>query len=95
LRADRFIGSIGGKVATTLMGPYGASKFAIESIGESPYSDLRSGGISVSVVEPGAVKTPYGTRVGGSWLLEQWHLDNPASRVHGEQEMRMARSSAV
>ena len=30
-----FIGSIGGKVATMLMGPYIASKFAIEPIGES------------------------------------------------------------
>jgi NAD(P)-dependent dehydrogenase (short-subunit alcohol dehydrogenase family) len=53
-----FIGSIGGKVATMLMGPYGASKFAIEAIGESLRSELYPWGISVSVVEPGAVKTP-------------------------------------
>jgi len=53
-----FIGSIGGKVATMLMGPYGASKFAIEAIGESLRSELHPWGISVSVVEPGAVKTP-------------------------------------
>jgi NAD(P)-dependent dehydrogenase (short-subunit alcohol dehydrogenase family) len=52
-----FIGSIGGKVATMLMGPYGASKFAIEAIGESLRAELRPWGISVSVVEPGAVKT--------------------------------------
>ena len=53
-----FIGSIGGKVATMLMGPYNASKFAIEAIGESLRSELHPWGISVSVVEPGAVKTP-------------------------------------
>jgi len=53
-----FIGSIGGKVATMLMGPYGASKFAIEAIGESLRSELHPWGISVSVVEPGAIKTP-------------------------------------
>ena len=52
-----FIGSIGGKVATMLLGPYGASKFAIEAIGESLRAELRPWGISVSVVEPGAVKT--------------------------------------
>src|SRR5215469_10849577 len=52
-----FIGSIGGRVATMLMGPYGASKFAIEAIGESLRSELHPWGISVSVVEPGAVKT--------------------------------------
>src|SRR5215470_11668090 len=53
-----FIGSISGKVATMLTGPYNASKFAIEAIGESLRSELRPWGISVSVVEPGAVKTP-------------------------------------
>ncbi len=53
-----FIGSISGKVATQLTGPYGASKFAIEAVGESLRSELRPWGISVSVVEPTAVKTP-------------------------------------
>jgi NAD(P)-dependent dehydrogenase (short-subunit alcohol dehydrogenase family) len=52
-----FIGSIGGKAASSLMGPYNASKFAIEAVGESLRSELHPWGISVSVVEPGAVKT--------------------------------------
>lgn len=52
-----FIGSIGGKVATMLMGPYNASKFAIEAIGESLRHELHPWGIHVSVVEPGAIKT--------------------------------------
>ncbi len=53
-----FMGSIGGEVATQLTGPYGASRFAIEAIGESLRSELRPWGISVSAVEPAAVKTP-------------------------------------
>jgi NAD(P)-dependent dehydrogenase (short-subunit alcohol dehydrogenase family) len=52
-----FIGSIGGKVATPLMGPYCASKFAVEAIGESLRHELRPWGIGVSVIEPGAIKT--------------------------------------
>ena len=52
-----FIGSIGGKVATMMMGPYNASKFAIEAVGESLRQELHMWGIGVSVVEPGAIKT--------------------------------------
>lgn len=61
LRRDRgrvvFIGSIGGRVATPLMGPYNASKFAIEAIGESLRHELAPWDLHVSVVEPGAIKT--------------------------------------
>jgi NAD(P)-dependent dehydrogenase (short-subunit alcohol dehydrogenase family) len=52
-----FIGSIGGKVATMMLGPYCASKFALEAIGESLRHELHPWGISVSVVEPGAIRT--------------------------------------
>ena len=53
-----FIGSISGRVATMMTGPYCASKFAIEAIGESLRHELRPWRIRVSVVEPGAIKTP-------------------------------------
>ena len=52
-----FIGSIGGKVATMMMGPYNASKFAIEGIGEALRHELHPWGINVAVVEPGAIRT--------------------------------------
>lgn len=52
-----FIGSIGGKVATMMMGPYNASKFAIEGIGEALRHELHPWGIKVAVVEPGAIQT--------------------------------------
>lgn len=58
-RAGRvvFIGSIGGRVATIMTGPYNASKFAIEGLGEALRQELRPWGLSVSIVEPGAIKT--------------------------------------
>ena len=52
-----FMGSISGKVATMLLGPYCASKSALEAISESLRHELHPWGISVSVVEPGAIKT--------------------------------------
>lgn len=60
-RRDRgrivFIGSIGGRMGSALMGPYTASKFAIEGIGECLRLELHQWGLHVAVVEPGAIKT--------------------------------------
>ena len=52
-----FIGSIGGKVANPMTGPYNASKYAIEAIVASLRQELQPWGIHVSVIEPGAIKT--------------------------------------
>ena len=51
------IGSVGGRVALPMLGPYNASKFAMEAITDSLRQELRSEGIHVSIVEPGAVDT--------------------------------------
>jgi NAD(P)-dependent dehydrogenase (short-subunit alcohol dehydrogenase family) len=52
------IGSIGGRNASGFLGPYAASKHAIEAFTDSLRQELRPWGIWVSVVEPGAVATP-------------------------------------
>ena len=52
-----FIGSIGGRLGSPLMGPYNASKFAIEGIGHSLRQELKPKGVHVSIVEPGAIDT--------------------------------------
>jgi NAD(P)-dependent dehydrogenase (short-subunit alcohol dehydrogenase family) len=53
-----FVSSVGGRVAMPFSAPYGASKHAIEAIGDALRGELHSSGISVSLVEPGSVKTP-------------------------------------
>ena len=83
-----FIGSISGKVATQLTGPYGASKFAIEAIGESLRSELRPWGISVSVVEPAAVKTPI-------WDKTRQEADRLERALPEEARTRYARHIAA
>ncbi|HEX3810806.1 MAG TPA: SDR family oxidoreductase [Rhizomicrobium sp.] len=52
------ITSIGGKNANPFMGPYNASKFALEGLSESLRRELMIFGIDVIVVAPGAVATP-------------------------------------
>jgi NAD(P)-dependent dehydrogenase (short-subunit alcohol dehydrogenase family) len=52
------VSSIGGRVAVPFLAPYGASKHAIEAIGDALRVELRSSGIHVSLIEPGSVKTP-------------------------------------
>ena len=52
------VSSIGGRIALPLVGPYAASKFALEAVSDSLRRELRPWGIHVSLVEPGAVTTP-------------------------------------
>ncbi len=53
-----FVGSVNGVLAPPFLAPYSASKHAIEAIGESLRVEMRPFGVEVSIVEPGAVKTP-------------------------------------
>ena len=50
-----FISSTSGRVATPSLGAYGASKFALEAIGDSLRNELRPWGITVSLIEPGPI----------------------------------------
>jgi NAD(P)-dependent dehydrogenase (short-subunit alcohol dehydrogenase family) len=52
------IGSIGGRVTSPFMGPYCASKYAVEALSDALRMELGPWGIHVSVVEPGPVHSP-------------------------------------
>ncbi|HWN70756.1 MAG TPA: SDR family oxidoreductase [Haliangium sp.] len=51
------IGSMGGRVAFPFMGPYCASKFAVEAVTDALRMELGPWGIQVSVVEPSPVQS--------------------------------------
>ena len=50
--------SVGGKVAMPFLGPYNASKFALEAVSESLRRELMIYGVDVIVIAPGAIATP-------------------------------------
>jgi len=52
------VSSIGGRMALPMVGPYAASKHALEAVSDALRRELRPWGISVSIIEPGAVVTP-------------------------------------
>lgn len=52
------IGSVSGLIAYPLLGPYNASKFALEALTDSLRMELKQWGIHVALVDPSAIKTP-------------------------------------
>jgi NAD(P)-dependent dehydrogenase (short-subunit alcohol dehydrogenase family) len=54
-----YIGSVGGRVAAPGLGPYSASKFALEALAESQRIEFKRSNtpIRVALIEPGEVKT--------------------------------------
>jgi NAD(P)-dependent dehydrogenase (short-subunit alcohol dehydrogenase family) len=53
-----FMSSVSGQIAPPMIGPYAASKFALEAVADSMRMELAPFGVSVSVVQPGSVRTP-------------------------------------
>jgi NAD(P)-dependent dehydrogenase (short-subunit alcohol dehydrogenase family) len=56
------ISSLTGLAAVPFWGHYSASKFAVEGLMEALRHEVRPFGISVALVEPGAIRTPFDTR---------------------------------
>ena len=52
------MGSIAGRGTIPMMGPYSASKFAMEALTNALRLELYPWGIHVSIIEPGAIATP-------------------------------------
>ncbi|MDB5092090.1 MAG: Oxidoreductase, Glucose/ribitol dehydrogenase family, partial [Candidatus Eremiobacteraeota bacterium] len=53
-----FVGSVSGRLATPFIAPYSASKFALRAVTDALRIELFPFGLSVSLIEPGSVKTP-------------------------------------
>jgi NAD(P)-dependent dehydrogenase (short-subunit alcohol dehydrogenase family) len=78
------IGSIGGRVTSPIVGPYCASKFAVEALSDALRLELAEWGIYTSVIEPGVVSTPI-------WDKGVRDLETATSRLPAEAMQRYGR----
>ena len=56
--------SVAGRIASTPMGPYAASKWALEAVSESLAGEMKTFGVRVLIVEPGIIDTEMARRIG-------------------------------
>lgn len=99
LRASRgrivLMGSVSGRLALPFLGPYAASKFALEAIADSLRAEVAPHGIAVSLVQPGSIATPM-WRKGGERAA---NLPEEAVALYGDAIARLrawaARRGAV
>ncbi|HEX3287878.1 MAG TPA: SDR family NAD(P)-dependent oxidoreductase [Mycobacterium sp.] len=83
-----FISSVNGRIATPMLGPYSASKFALEAAADALRVELRAWGIPVVVIEPSQTDTDM-WRTAADMVLEveagmsQAHRDLYAKHIAG------------
>ena len=56
------IGSVSGRISTPLLGPYSASKFALDALSDTLRMELHPWRIHVAYVQPGGIATPIWTK---------------------------------
>jgi NAD(P)-dependent dehydrogenase (short-subunit alcohol dehydrogenase family) len=81
------MGSIGGRSALPFLGPYAASKHALEAVADSLRIELRPLGVSVSIVEPGSIATPI-------WRKGAEHADELSERFDDRRAAQYASAVA-
>lgn len=88
------IGSIGGRIAGPILGPYHISKFGLVGMADSLRAELAPWRIPVILVEPGAVATPIWGRGSAQGTAATERMPARAMELYGEQVARAQRDAA-
>src|SRR5919112_3830453 len=87
------VGSIGGRVAGPMLGPYHAAKFGLVGLADSLRAELAPSGIGVVLIEPGAVTTPIWGR--GTAAAEDLVKTLPPEADRYVDQIQAARTNAA
>ncbi|RMH01068.1 MAG: SDR family NAD(P)-dependent oxidoreductase [Planctomycetota bacterium] len=77
------IGSMAGLIAGPMLGPYHASKWALEGLSDTWRRELLPQGVAVALIEPGAVATPIWRRSAAAAEELAAGLPEEAGRLYG------------
>jgi len=77
-----FTSSVNGRWAPPYMGPYAASKFAIEGLGDALRFELRRSKIHVAIVEPGSIQSSIWDK--GLHDLDELDLPRESEAIYGD-----------
>ena len=89
------MGSIAGRSALPFMGPYAASKHAVEALSDTLRLELRPWGIHVIVIEPGSIATPIWTRSAAAADAIMARLPPEATALYGARVAAFRRLAAA
>jgi NAD(P)-dependent dehydrogenase (short-subunit alcohol dehydrogenase family) len=78
------MGSIAGRMTVPFLGPYSASKFALEAIADALRVELQPWDLHVALIEPGSIATPIWTKSGRAAADQETALPEEARRRYGE-----------
>ena len=89
-----FTGSISGRSAAPFLGPYAASKYAIEAVTDSLRRELRPWRIHAAVVEPGVIATPIWQRSQDAAKALEARLPPAYAALYGQAAERLREAMA-
>jgi len=88
------MGSIAGRGTIPLLGPYSASKYALEALTDALRMELQPWGIQVSIIETGAIATPIWEKSAKEAEGLEESASNEAKALYGEAVIRIREAVA-